>query len=105
MPFVTGHKYRIHWAEGIDFEDIRLEISPTWEENDLPVHIMTNHTDVRVAINVTDSTGELIENSTYNKHQLTWVSGVNVLYNETEVREFHFLINGKEYETHKNLRF
>ena len=100
VPFVTGHKYRIHWAEGIDFEKIKLEISPTWQETDLPVEIMTNFTDVRVAINITTNAGELIENGTYYKNKLEQRSGDNALHNETEIREFHFVINGKDYANH-----
>lgn len=65
---------------------------------------MTNHTDVRVAINVTTTAGELIENNTYNQHYTTWLSGFNVLYNETAIREFNFLLNGKDL-SRNNLRF
>jgi hypothetical protein len=24
MPYVTGHRYRIHWGEGIDFTQMRV---------------------------------------------------------------------------------
>lgn len=34
MPFVTGHRYRVHWAEGLDFERMFVEVSERWEQTD-----------------------------------------------------------------------
>lgn len=65
FPIVTGHKFRFHWGEGIDFENMSFDISPLWDENDDSVHLMTNFTDVRMAINITDRGGNLIANETY----------------------------------------
>ena len=30
MPFVTGHRYRIHWESGLDFDKMRMEMSERW---------------------------------------------------------------------------
>ena len=30
MPFVTGHKYRIHWRRGLDFDEMRFQVSERW---------------------------------------------------------------------------
>ena len=30
MPYVTGHKYRLHWQRGLDFELMRMEVSERW---------------------------------------------------------------------------
>ena len=30
MPFVTGHRYRIHWAAGLDFDNMYVEVSERW---------------------------------------------------------------------------
>ena len=31
FPFVTGHKYKVHWAgTGVDFESMRIEMSEKW---------------------------------------------------------------------------
>ena len=30
MPFVTGYKYRVHWAEGLDFERMKVDVSERW---------------------------------------------------------------------------
>ena len=54
MPYVTGHRYRIHWGEGLDFERMDFELSERWETNDEPILINLNFTDVREAINVTN---------------------------------------------------
>ena len=27
MPYVTGHKYRVHWQRGLDFEEMRMEVT------------------------------------------------------------------------------
>jgi hypothetical protein len=58
---------------------------------------MTNFTDVRASINMTaiQSKNELIANLTYLKPENELVAGDNVVYNQTEVREFMFVINGK----------
>jgi hypothetical protein len=59
---------------------------------------MTNFTDVRASINMTaiiKPTNELIANLTYLKPENELVAGDNVVYNQTEVREFMFVINGK----------
>jgi len=35
VPFVTGHKYRVHWGEtALDFERMMFEQSEQWEEGD-----------------------------------------------------------------------
>ena len=34
MPFVTGHRYRIHWEAGLDFETMKVEVSERWEVDD-----------------------------------------------------------------------
>lgn len=57
---------------------------------------MTNFTDVRAAINITDQKGNLIANRTFiDKAEADLVNGDNVIYNQTDVREFNFVINGK----------
>jgi hypothetical protein len=53
MPYVTGHRYRIHWGAGLDFTEMRVEVSERWEEDDEDIYFNTNFTDTREAINVT----------------------------------------------------
>jgi hypothetical protein len=45
VPFVTGHKYRVHWGEGLDFEKMLMEQSEQWEEGDRTIQFVSNHTD------------------------------------------------------------
>ena len=30
LPYVTGHRYRVHWEAGMDFEQIKIETSVRW---------------------------------------------------------------------------
>jgi len=98
VPFVTGHKYRLHWGWANDFDTMSVTPSNRWVTSDKNVHIMTNFTDVRVAINVTTKygAGDIVANTSYlNKLEEELVAGDNVIYNQTEVRQFNFVVNGK----------
>ena len=53
MPYVTNHQYRVHWAEGMDFTSMKLELSENWETTDYTVLFNMNFTDVREAVNFT----------------------------------------------------
>jgi len=64
FPIVTGHRYRIHWGEANDIEQMDIELD-MWEPTDHNVHIMMNFTDVRASINLTTDDGYLIPNETY----------------------------------------
>jgi len=33
-PFVTGHKYKIHWGTGLDFEEMQILMSEEWKPED-----------------------------------------------------------------------
>ena len=57
MPYVTGHRYRVHWAEGLDFTQMKVEISERWEEEDNYLRFSMNFTDSREAINFTTDYG------------------------------------------------
>jgi len=103
MVLATGKRYRFHWGEAIDFEKMSFDVSPLWKETEM-VKMMTNFTDVRMSINITDLTGTKIDNETFtSKTDSELVSGDNVIYNQTEVREFHFAINGKDYQRRSTL--
>lgn len=65
FPIVTGHRYRFHWGENLDWTNMDVKLSTKWTENDASVHLMNNFTDVRASINVTLTTGEKVENETY----------------------------------------
>ena len=47
VPYVTGHKYKIHWRNGIDFTQMQVDQSNRWKSTDKPVYLVYNFTDVR----------------------------------------------------------
>jgi len=55
-PFVTGHKYKLHWGmTGLDFEKMAYTMSEKWEPADKSIYFVHNFTDVRAEINFTVS--------------------------------------------------
>ena len=107
-PYVTGHRYRIHWGEGLDFTRFSFDLSERWEPTDKNMMINMNYTETREAINVTMRTGaksQIMEgtiNELYVQNFInapdTLETGDNYLMNDTDVREFEFAINGKNPE-------
>ena len=58
LPFVTGHKYKIHWSSsGVDFEQMQIDLSERWQPTDRSVYLIMNYTDVRASMKV--SVGEV----------------------------------------------
>jgi len=97
FPIVTGHRYRFHWGENLDWTNMDLKLSDKWTAEDSAIHLVNNFTDVRASINVTLASGEKVENETYtDKSESELASGDFVVYNQTEVREFHFMIDAKD---------
>jgi len=57
---VTGHRYKLNWGiYGLDWEQIQISISERWQEDDKPVNLVFNFTDVRSAMEV-DVNGEIM---------------------------------------------
>jgi len=97
IPLITNHRYRINWGEGLDFTKMQIWMSERWEPTDYPVNFVMNFTDVREAVNFTTAYGAGIQYE--NGTLLTTPSadlkpGMNVVYNDTETREVHFVLNG-----------
>jgi hypothetical protein len=47
-PFVTGHKYKIHFGiTGLDFETMTVTASQKYVESDQSIYLIHNFTDVR----------------------------------------------------------
>jgi len=83
---------------------MKIMMSNRWDEADLNVHMVTNFTDVRAAVNMTDEFNVLIANETYiTKVEDELINGDCVVYNQTEVREFHFVLNGKDMDNRANM--
>jgi len=83
---------------------MNIEMANRWVPSDLNVHMVTNFTDVRAAVNMTDEFNVLIANETYiTKVEDELINGDYVVYNQTEVREFHFVLNGKDMDNRANM--
>eukprot|EP00117_Sycon_ciliatum_P032216 scpid3681/ scgid25031/ Fibrocystin-L; Polycystic kidney and hepatic disease 1-like protein 1; Protein D86 len=102
IPFVTNHKYKVTWgALGLDFETLRVQTERLYLEGDEHIHLVHNHTDTRVAINVTavawDGTVEQIDNETIDDFSYNnWKTGYNKHLPNTEDRWFEVAITGDE---------
>ena len=57
MPFVTNHRYRIHWESGLDFDTMRMEMSERWQATDQNIYLVFNFTESREAVNITTDYG------------------------------------------------
>ena len=101
MPYVTGHRYSLHWEAGLDFDSMKIWVSEVWEETDQNVFLVFNFTESREAVNITSSYGrgeQLPDKSLIDKATADLVSGDNWVRNETDRREFELVINGKDTE-------
>ncbi len=92
VPFITKHKYHVHWRYGLDFDRMKIDISPKWETTDSPVLLVFNHTDVRAKIEVL-ADGVELANLTLEENSRS--SGYFTHYNDTDKQELHMLFNGK----------
>lgn len=34
VPYITNHRYRLHWEAGLDFDNMRVEVSERWQPTD-----------------------------------------------------------------------
>jgi hypothetical protein len=77
-----------------------VTLSERWAETDKPIYFVHNFTDVRAGIDVKVNnlpiTAEQFANDTTINFPKDWVLGSNVLYEHNDVREFHFIVNGKQ---------
>lgn len=64
IPVVTGQKYRIHWAEGLDFEKMQVTLASPWSPTDKSVYIIHNFTDVRAKVDFIMPKGDIVPNAT-----------------------------------------
>ena len=74
-PFVTGHKYKIHWGQtGLDFEYMFGDLSRSWEHEDKSIYLVHNFTDVRDDIEV-HVNGHRIENNSIPEDSDDYIMG------------------------------
>lgn len=53
VPYVTGHRYRLTWANDLDFTRMDVEISDRWATGDQQAMFVIPFVDAREAVNVT----------------------------------------------------
>ena len=87
FPFVTGHKYKIHWANtGVDFTQMGMIRSEKWTETDKNLFLVHNFSDVRALMDVTIGK-QFIANGTLPSTDVTdssMMCGQNMLFNESQ---------------------
>jgi len=94
-PFVTGHKYKIHWATtGIDFEAMTATLSERYVPTDKGIYFVHNYSDVRSNFTVdilTPDPVEALPNDTITfpvnlDDPTSFTTGQNVHYGHNETR-------------------
>jgi hypothetical protein len=72
-----------------------LDLSPRWSPSDKGINLVMNFTDIRAKVEVITG-GDYIENTTLTtKSSNQLQTGDNIIYNDTETRQIHLHINGK----------
>jgi hypothetical protein len=94
VPYVTGHKYKVHWRYGLDFWRMNMTLSPRWKKTDLPIEFEFNFTDIRAAIDVMTPSGNATNGTLLNLTAAKLSTGDNVLFNDTANRTFRVHANG-----------
>lgn len=98
VPYVTGKKYYLRWAGGLDFDQMTVEIIPSlWSATDGDVEFEMPHYDMRHAVYVDNNLKVRFDNET-----LTWAEnnatdftfGDNLVRNITKTRRINLMING-----------
>jgi len=75
VPFVTGHKYKIHWGMvGLDWDSAIADMSERWAETDKSIYLVHNFTDQRAHMDVYLN-DVLIENNTIPKLESEYSPG------------------------------
>lgn len=106
LPYITDHKYRIHWNEGIDFTRMRMEMSQHWVDSDDSVLIYMNFTNVREEVKFTTEygNGQTIANNSLNTVSAGNLAlADNFVQNNTDDNYFQFIVNYKDTSRGKNL--
>lgn len=77
VPFVTGHRYKIHWVRtGVDVTQMQLSLSERWQEQDKSIYLVHNFTDKRAEIKVTVG-GVQVDNDTLPASAKTDLASTN----------------------------
>jgi hypothetical protein len=64
IPIATGHKYKVHWQFGLDFDKMQVTLSNQWLPTDKDVYLVHNFTDKRAKIDFIMPTRDIVPNQT-----------------------------------------
>lgn len=95
IPFVTGHKYKIHWGDhGEDFTQLQISVPEQWKEDDKDVRLVHNFTSVKEKLLVTVDDVKIVKNDSITRYDN--FLGQNVLKKDVvnDEREMTVLFNG-----------
>lgn len=95
IPFVTGHKYKIHWGDhGEDFTQLQISVPEQWKEDDKDVRLVHNFTSVKEKLLVTVDDVKIVKNDSITRYDN--FLGQNVLKKDVvnDDREMTVLFNG-----------
>ena len=74
-PFVTGHKYKIHFGKtGVDWDAIEFSMSERWEETDKSIFFNHNYTMSREKI-IVHMNGDEMKNNTIPAKEADYATG------------------------------
>jgi len=93
--YVTGHKYKIHWGQtGLDWDTMSMTTSEMYRPEDKPIYFVHNYTEPRELIQM-EMEGVEMENDTIPSNPSLYMPGQFVHYNDPQVQELHWIVNGK----------
>lgn len=97
VPYVSGKKYYVRWAHGLDFEKMTFGITSWLWEDDEVIEIEMPHYDVREAVYVDTNQGNRVDNNTIATKAFTDLAlGDNLVRNDADTRRINLIFNGDD---------
>jgi hypothetical protein len=95
---ITGTTYKIHWGQGLDWEQFRFARGDTFTTSDLSVILHHNHTQYRETyesrLNKIDGTVQLLGNQSAWNEDLVETFNSGDWYHDYEISLLKFVLNG-----------
>lgn len=89
---------------------MKVNLGERWDVKDHPVYFVHNFTDIRAKYDI-DFNGIVMENDTIPMFPKEYLNGQNVLFEDQEIRELHWIVSGNQpkegeiKEVGRNLKF
>lgn len=74
---------------------MQVTLSPHWNPNDKDLYLIHNFTDVRAKFDFLTGNDNIKNLTLLSTNSTVRQTGANVVYNDTSVRQVHFILNGK----------